>query len=156
MHALEYFIKLRKTSNKEIGEILNCSSTQVNDWKTGRRKIPEKHISRLCHLFDIPIDKAEILERSNIEELDRAEIELIQNEVILHNALQEGDYMPEVIHTFEQRVELSKGQFEILSLVHELKGSIQRATLMDIHFNKEKFQDELDKVRELITYFNTK
>jgi hypothetical protein len=153
LHSLDYFCSLSKLQNKELAEMLNIKPPQINSWKKGERKIPKKHLETLCDIFMIPSERAEIIERTNLDELDRAEIEFILNENRLKNALDEGGYMPEVIQHFEQAVTASKASVEIYELIKELKIIVTTKTILT-RYNQKRFQEQLDKIRNLIEEFN--
>lgn len=52
--GLVYICKLFDFTNKSVAEKLEITSQQMNDWISGRRKIPENHLMALEEIFNIP------------------------------------------------------------------------------------------------------
>lgn len=75
--VIDEFCKHFKMPLGELAEHLNIKQPQINDWKKGRRNIPEKHKEAMYELFNIPFNKRYLLEMDKIDDIIRLEVELI-------------------------------------------------------------------------------
>lgn len=107
-------------------------------------------------LFGIPNDKQYLLEKEDISEVDRAEIELIIDKNKLSNYDENTiDDEDEILKNLVRdklllEIKYKEGYVEILKLVEELKRLLIRNMTQDIIFNPDKYQETLGKVKSLI------
>lgn len=107
-HSIDKLCKQFEISLGELAGVLQVKQPHINDWKKGRRHIPEKHKKVMCGIFDIPEDKEYLLEEET-SSINSLEIEL------LYYTNEEDESMIQSVEKeilFEKSIEELKAKFE--------------------------------------------
>lgn len=84
MIGLEYIINLSKISQREVADTLGIKKQNIDAWISGKRKIPEKHLSKLVEIFKIPKD----FFQKELDKIDKIEV---QNMIDSDNSIEYED-----------------------------------------------------------------
>jgi transcriptional regulator with XRE-family HTH domain len=156
LHSIDYFCNRYELTNTDLAKLLKVQQPQIGAWKSGKRKIPEYHKVEIMDIFSIPIDKGYLLDIKELSERDRAEIELILIKAKLkhYDENTQNDEDVELRESVREHiireVKLHEANIEILDTVHSLKMTLRNYSTMKILFSPEEFENDLQKVRNLI------
>lgn len=156
MHSIDYFCLSYEITNTDLAKLLGVKQPQVGSWKSGRRQIPQYHKDEMRSIFSIPEDKEYLLERYNVSENDRAEIELLLWKAKLKNydintLDEEYSQLKESVRSnLVQQIKICEGEIQMLEVVNELKGTLRNENMKSTLLYTGKFKAQLDRVRDLI------
>jgi len=133
MIGLEYVLKLFEMTQQELADKLEIKRQNIDSWIRGQRKIPQKHLSKLIEIFNIP----EKYFQRELKFYDEERIQLmklhgINNERDLGYGVVDTEWTPtqEFIENIEKRKQEELVRFN--SKRENLINSIQKMLDLDL------------------------
>lgn len=120
--VIDYFCLQYDLSLGDLAEYLNIKQPQINDWKRGRRNIPEKHKQAMYDLFSIPIGKQYLLEIDKADLITKLEIDIIY--------LKHMNSPSKDIELIKEKLELEKDLLKIKEYL-QIKNTCERKQLIN-------------------------
>ncbi|WP_158735120.1 helix-turn-helix transcriptional regulator [Alteribacillus sp. YIM 98480] len=143
-HGIDYFCTLFKIKKGELAEYLGIKQPQINSWIKGTRDIPQKHLDKLCELFQVPKDKKYLLTRPALSKIDELEIHII----LYYFQLNNRNLDERGVKHYKTNIEFAEREIEIQEVINKLESKLSGYTIFP-----DQFEEKMDKVKRLIENF---
>lgn len=143
--------------NGELAEQLGVKQPQINDWKKGKREIPEHHLKKMQEIFEIPDENLDLISKKEFNEIILLQVLIISHEKDLRHAdkmetkdVDEAVEIKNRISKMKNELHLMKGKLKVAVIVEDFKEIVSNGVLPDYLNKNATFDEKLTIVQEMV------